>query len=66
MRLTDIPVVQWIHDTGPDDRVFDTLLLGGPVLIGLLALAGRTPLATAIVVSYLGVFCGYTAYKWAT
>lgn len=66
MSIDDVPVLAWILDTGPDDRVFDSLLLAGPLLIVVLALVGRSPVTVALAVGYLGVFAGYTLYKWAT
>lgn len=66
MSADHVPGLRWVLDTGPDDRVFDSLLVSGPLLIVLLALLGRTPLTTTIAVGYLGVFAGYTLYKWAT
>lgn len=66
MSVDQIPGVQWIRETGPDDPVFDGLLLAGPLMIIVLAFLGRTLLTTGLVSGYLGVFVAYTAFKWLT
>lgn len=63
MRLREIPVIAHVIDAGADDRVFDALLLLGPVLIALIALVGRTTLTEAIAVAYLGTLIGYVLYR---
>lgn len=66
MTLDDVPAITWVREAGPDDLVFDSLLMTGPVVLVLLALLGRSLITTAIAVCYLGVFCVYTAYTWLT
>ncbi|MFC4408145.1 hypothetical protein [Haloarchaeobius iranensis] len=64
MNLDDVPVVNYVLESGPDDPVFDTLLLSGPLVIGILALVGREPVSVGLGVLYLLVFAGYLPYKW--
>ncbi|MFD1646831.1 hypothetical protein [Haloarchaeobius litoreus] len=64
MKLDDVPVVHYVLESGPDDPVFDGLLLSGPLVIGILALAGRSPVSVGLAVLYLLVFSSYLPYKW--
>lgn len=66
MRLILGPLVYSLSDAGPADRVFDVMLLGGPLVIVLLATVGRTPVTVAIVAMYLVAFLGYVLYKGST
>ncbi|AGN01028.1 hypothetical protein L593_05395 [Salinarchaeum sp. Harcht-Bsk1] len=66
MNLDDLPVVSQVFESGADDRVFDSLLLLGPVVIVLIVLLGRSLLTAVLAVFYLGVFCGYVVYRGAT
>jgi hypothetical protein len=63
MRLRDLPVVSNVVDSGADDRVFDSLLLLGPVVIGVVALVGRSLFTEALAVTYLAAFVTYTLYR---
>ncbi|WP_256300838.1 hypothetical protein [Haloarchaeobius salinus] len=64
MRLDELPLVRYVFESGPDDPVFDALLLSGPLLIGILAIVGRSPISVGLAVLYLLVFAGYLPYNW--
>lgn len=66
MKSEDVPVVGAIVRSGAKDRVFDALLLVGPLLVVIVAVFGRTSLTIGLAVGYLVVFGGYTLYKAAT
>ena len=59
MRASDIPVLSHVSESGPDDRVFDSLLLVGPLIIALIAGLGRTFLTHAIAISYITLLVIY-------
>lgn len=63
MNIDETPLLGPVLDAGADDRVFDGLLLAGPLLLCVLAAVGRTPITTVLAVGYLAVFVGYTLYK---
>jgi hypothetical protein len=59
----DLPVVSAVVEAGADDRIFDSLLLIGPLVIGLIVLLGRSFVTEAVAVVYIAVFVGYTLYR---
>ena len=63
MMLRDLPVVSYVFEAGADDRIFDSLLLIGPLVIGLIVLLGRSFVTEAVAVVYIAVFVGYTLYR---
>ncbi len=63
MNLADVPIVGELLEAGAEDRVFDSLLLAGPILVLLIAVVGRSTLTTGIVVAYLLFFVGYVLYR---
>ena len=63
MNLSDVPIVGDLLEAGAEDRVFDSLLLVGPLLIALVAVVGRSPLTIAIAAAYLLFFVAYVAYR---
>ncbi|NHN61371.1 MULTISPECIES: hypothetical protein [Halorussus] len=63
MNWTDVPVLRAVFRVGPADRVFDLLILFGPLLITSIALVGRNPITTGLTVLYLCGFAGYVLYK---
>lgn len=62
MRISRIPLLAQIRNTGADDRVFDALLFVGPVVIVLIRIIGRSILTGALALAYLAVFLGYILY----
>ena len=63
MMPRDLPVVSAVVEAGADDRIFDSLLLIGPLVIGLIVLVGRSVVTEAVAVVYIAVFVGYTLYR---
>lgn len=63
MRLDDAPVLGAVIAAGPDDRVFDALVVAGPLVIGLVAVLGRSPPTVGLAAAYLATFCGYVLYN---
>jgi hypothetical protein len=63
MRLRDLPVVSSVVEAGADDRVFDFLLLAGPLLIGAVVVLDRSLFTGALAVAYLAAFVTYTLYR---
>jgi len=63
MKLAEIPFVSTVVDSGADDRVFDSLLLLGPVVIVVVTLLGRSLLTEAIALAYVCAFVAYVLYR---
>lgn len=63
MKSRDIPVVSAVFEAGADDQVFDSLLLIGPLVIGLIVVLGRSFVTEAVAVAYIAAFVGYTLYR---
>lgn len=63
MKPGNLPVISYVFDAGPDDRIFDALLLLGPLVIVLIVLLDRSLLTEALAVSYIGAFVGYVLYQ---
>lgn len=63
MRTTDLPVISQVSDAGADDWVLDTLLLTGPVVIGLIVFLGRSTSTEVLALAYLVVFVCYIVYS---
>jgi len=63
MKSRDIPVVSAVLEAGADDRVFDSLLLTGPLVIGLIVVFGRSLVTEAVSIAYIAAFVGYTLYR---
>ncbi|WP_336036524.1 hypothetical protein [Halobacterium yunchengense] len=63
MNVGDVPVVGEVVEAGADDRVFDGLLLAGPLVVALIAVLGRTPVTVAVAAGYVAVFVAYTLWK---
>ena len=65
MKSRDIPVLSPVFEAGADDRVFDSLLLIGPLVIGLIVVLGRSIVTEVVAIAYIAVFVGYTLYQAA-
>lgn len=63
MKLTEIPLLAAVLESGADDRVFDSLLLLGPLVIVFVAILGRSLLTEAIALTYVGTFVAYVLYR---
>lgn len=64
MNLRTLPVVSAVIEAGPQDRVFDALLLLGPFVIGVIVLLGRSLPTKTLAVVYLWTFVASTVYRW--
>lgn len=65
MNLRRVPGFGEVMDAGADNRVFDALLVVGPWVIVLLAVAGRSVVTEAIALGYLVLLIGNTLYRAA-
>ena len=63
MKLGDFPVIPTVFEAGADDRLFDLLLLLGPLVIGIVIVLNRSLVTEALAVAYLGVFVAYILYR---
>ncbi|MDG5777034.1 hypothetical protein VB773_21480 [Haloarculaceae archaeon H-GB2-1] len=63
MKLRNVPVVSYVFEAGADDRVFDSLLLVGPIVIGVIVVLDRSLFTEALAVAYLAVFVTYVLYQ---
>jgi hypothetical protein len=63
VKLAEIPVVSTVVDAGADDRVFDSMLLVGPVVIAIIALLGRSVVTELLAVAYILTFVSYVVYR---
>jgi len=62
MKPERIPLIGQVIESGADDRIFDTLMLAGPLVVVLPALVGRNLFTEALAAAYLAVFVGYVLY----
>ena len=63
MKITDVPLVSNVFESGANDRVFDWLLLIGPPVIAFIAVLGRSTATQLLAVTYLVVFVAYVLYR---
>jgi hypothetical protein len=56
MSVEDLPLIEQVLESGAQDRLFDGLLLAGPLVLAVIAVAGRSPLTQALAVAYIAVF----------
>lgn len=63
MKVREIPVITYVFEAGADDRVFDLLLLVGPLIIGVIIVLERSLFTEALAVAYIAVFVAYTLYR---
>lgn len=63
MKVRDIPVITYVFEAGADDRVFDSLLLVGPLIIGVIIVLERSLFTEALAVAYIAVFVAYTLHR---
>jgi hypothetical protein len=59
----DLPVVSHVFDSGADDRVFDSLLLVGPLVIASIAALPRSLVTEFLAAAYLVVFLTHVLYR---
>lgn len=63
MKLRSVPGVSDLFEAGADDRVFDSLLFVGPLVIGLIVVLNRSVATEALAVAYIAVFVIYSLYR---
>ena len=63
MNAADVPVFGVLFRLRARERMFDALVLLGPVLVALIALLGRNVLTTALAACYVLAFVGYVGYR---
>ncbi|RZV06677.1 hypothetical protein BDK88_3704 [Natrinema hispanicum] len=63
MNLRGLPVVGDLLEAGAEDRVFDVLLLVGPLLILFIAVVGRSVLTSGGAIIYILFFILYIIYR---
>ncbi|UPM42631.1 hypothetical protein [Halocatena salina] len=56
---SNFPLVRSLPWNGDHDRVYELLILCGPLVIGAIALFGRSVLTTAFAAGYIVVFVLY-------
>lgn len=66
MTPRSLPLIRFLNEAGPDDRVFDGMLLAGPIIIVIIAIVGRTNLTSGLVWLYIIAIFGYVLYKGLT
>ncbi|WP_254534848.1 hypothetical protein [Halomarina litorea] len=63
MKLTRLPLVGSVIESGADDSVFDALLLSSPFVLILIAIFGRTLVTVCLAGVYLILFALYLLYN---
>jgi hypothetical protein len=53
VKPTDLPILGELLVAGPDDPVFDWLVLAGPLVVVVLALLGRSPPTVVLAGAYV-------------
>lgn len=64
MKFGDLPVIELVFESGAKDRVFDGLLLVGPLVIVAIAVFGRSVVTAGIAVAYLAAFVLHVLQNW--
>lgn len=63
MKFSELPVISSVSEAGADDRIWDFLLLIGPVVLGLVVVFGRSVFTESVASGYLVVCVSYVLYK---
>jgi hypothetical protein len=63
MDPENLPLVGPVFEFGAQDRVLDTIMLSGPVVVLAIVVLGRSPLTEALVVLYVTSFVAYVLYS---
>ncbi|ACV11394.1 conserved hypothetical protein [Halorhabdus utahensis DSM 12940] len=67
MKLSALPFVSAVLESGADDRIYDGLLLTGPVVILLIPVLETTRflsgVAKALAIAYVTAFVAYVLYR---
>jgi len=59
----DLPVVSYVFEAGADNRVFDSLLLLGPLVIGVVVVLDRSLFTEALAAAYIAVFVACVLFR---
>lgn len=63
MKRGDLPVIAYVIEAGADDRVLDSLLLLGPLVIGMAVVLNRSLFTEALAAAYIALFVMHTLYR---
>lgn len=63
MKVSTLPVISIVFEAGADDRVLDSLLLVGPLLIGLVAVLDRSLVTEVLAFAYITLVVTYPLYQ---
>lgn len=63
MNPENLPIVGMVFRYGAYDRVLDSILLFGPVVILSFVIFGRNPITTIVAGLYIFLFFGYVLYN---
>lgn len=62
MKIENLPLISQVVAFGPDSRLFDSLLISGPIIVILIAVFGRNVVTLGISISYLLCFVASVVY----
>ena len=65
MNPRRFPIVGTVFDAGPNDSMFDLLLVAGPILILTIAFVGRSLPTTLLALGYVLAVLGRVLWKAA-
>ncbi|AHZ22765.1 hypothetical protein E6P09_03425 [Haloferax mediterranei ATCC 33500] len=63
MNPSNVPIISHILESGAEDRVFDSLLLIGPLLIVIITVFHRSLVTELLATAYIVVFVTYILYQ---
>lgn len=63
MNPAELPVIKQVLESGADDRVYDSLVLAGPVIITVILLVGRSVITIGLALLYIALFVSYLSYQ---
>ncbi|MFC7156238.1 hypothetical protein ACFQPA_12375 [Halomarina halobia] len=63
MTFTNFPVIKQVFESGADDRMYDSLVITGPVVVLIVAVVGRAVFTVGLAVLYLITFVSYLLYR---
>jgi hypothetical protein len=66
MNVTDLPIIRQVVESGADDRVYDALVLVGPLVVVGILLLGRNAATVGLAALYVTLFVSYLAYRGVT
>ncbi|WP_436925075.1 hypothetical protein [Halosimplex amylolyticum] len=63
MDYENLPLIGPVFRFGAEDRVLDTILLAGPLVVLTMIVFGQSPVARALVGLYVATFAVYVVYN---